>query len=102
MDITEKLQKEMDKIKEVHKQIMADHKELMKEHKQIMKDHQRYDKEFKSCNCPMLQDRELRLPYFLTSVPSDGRGFNAVTMWLSGTSLICFCSKVGNHCFRAS
>lgn len=53
MDITEKLQKEMDKIKEEHKQIMADHKELMKEHKQIMKDHQRYDKEFKSCNCPM-------------------------------------------------
>ena len=53
MDITEKLQKEMDKTKEVHKLIMADHKELMKEHKQIMKDHQRYDKEFKSCNCPM-------------------------------------------------
>ena len=50
---TEKLQKEMDKIKEEHKQIIADHKELMKEHKQIMKDHQRYDKEFKSCNCPM-------------------------------------------------
>ena len=29
MDITEKLQKEMDKIKEEHKQIMADTKELM-------------------------------------------------------------------------